>query len=110
MKRFLTACAVAIMALGTLNGCSQGNSSIQGNTGASLISLSPPVVIFGAKDFTLTVFASGFNGFASNTVVQWNGHTLVSSYIDVTTIQATVPAALVANSGTSYVNTFTPQS
>jgi hypothetical protein len=110
MKRLLTACAVALMAMGTLNGCSQGNSSIQGNTGASLISISPPAVIFGAKDFTLTVFASGFNGFASNTVVQWNGHTLVSSYIDVTTMQATVPAALVANSGTSYVNTFTPQS
>lgn len=110
MKRFLTAGAVAFLAVAFLSGCSQGNTSIQGNTGATVISLSPTVAVYGGKDFTLTVFGSTFNGFKSTTVVQWNGQKLVSTYIDVATISAVVPAALIAKPETAYVNTFTPQS
>ena len=110
MKRFLTACAVAIMALSALNGCSQGNNSIQGSTGASITTLSPSGVLLGGGDFTITVTASAFNGFTSKTVVQWNENTLVSTPLNSTTITAVVPAALIAKSGTAYINTFTPQS
>jgi hypothetical protein len=110
MKRFLTACAVAVLALGVLGGCSQGNNSVQGNTGASIISLSPSVIVNGGPDFTLTVFGSRFNGFTSKTVVRWNGKTLVSTFVDVATVTAVVPASLIAKPGTAYVNVFAPQS
>ncbi len=112
MKRFLTACAVALIALGTLNGCSETQSSIQGNTGGFIINLSPSGTVLGGGDFTITVNGSSFssNGFTSKTVVQWNEKTLVSTPINPVTITAIVPAALIAKSGTAYVNTFTPQS
>ena len=110
MKRFLTACAVVVMAFGTLSGCSQGNNSIQGSTGATITTLSPSGVLLGGGDFTLTVTASSLNGFTSKTVVQWNEKTLLSTPLNSTTITAIVPAALIAKSGTAYVNTFTPQS
>ena len=110
MRRFLTACAVALLALATLNSCSQGNNSIQFATGATITSLAPSGVLLGGGDFTITVTASPFNGFKTNTVVQWNEKTLVSTPLNTTTITAVVPASLVAKSGTAYVNTFTPQS
>ena len=110
MRRFLTACAVALLALATLNSCSQGNNSIQFATGATITSLAPSGVLLGGGDFTITVTASTFNGFKTNTVVQWNEKTLVSTPLNTTTITAVVPASLVAKSGTAYINTFTPQS
>lgn len=110
MKRLLTACAVALVALGTLNGCSEGQNSIQTATGATITSLAPSGVLLGGGDFTITVTASSFNGFTSKTVVQWNEQTLASTPLDTTTITATVPAALIAKSGTAYINTLTPQS
>jgi hypothetical protein len=110
MKRFLTACAVALMALSTLNSCSQGNNSIQYATGATITSLAPSGVLLGNGDFIITVTASAFNGFKTNTVVQWNEKTLESTPLSSTTITAKVPASLVAKSGTAYINTYTPQS
>ncbi|HEY2120537.1 MAG TPA: IPT/TIG domain-containing protein [Candidatus Acidoferrum sp.] len=110
MKRFLTACAVAILALGVLGGCSQGNNSVQTATGATIISLSPTVIVFGGPQFTLTVFGSTFNGFSSKTVVQWNGSNLKTTFVDVSTVMAVVPASLIAKPGTAYVNVFAPQS
>jgi hypothetical protein len=110
MKRFLTACAVLALALGVLGGCSQGNTSVQTATGASIISLSPSVVLYGGPQFTLTVFGSAFNGFTNKTVVQWNGQNLVSTYVDVTTVTAIVPASLISKPGTVYVNVHAPQS
>ncbi len=110
MKRFLAACAVALMTLGTLGGCSQGQNSIQSSTGATITSLAPSGVLLGGGDFTITVTASAFNGFKSTTVVQWNEKTLESTPLNSTTITAKVPASLIAQSGTAYVNTFTPQS
>jgi hypothetical protein len=110
MKRFLTACAVAILALGVLEGCSQGNNSVQTATGATIISLAPSVIVFGGPQFTLTVFGSTINGFSSNTVVQWNGNNLKTTFVDVSTVTAVVPASLIAKPGTAHVNVFAPQS
>ena len=110
MKRFLTACAVAIFASGVLGGCSQGNTSVQTATGATIISLSPSVVVYGGPQFTLTVFGSRLNGFTSNTIVKWNGQNLVTTYLDVATVTAVVPASLIAKAGTVYVNVHAPQS
>jgi hypothetical protein len=66
--------------------------------------------VFGSTGFTLTVIGSSSNGFKTNTVVEWNGQKLVSTYVDAVTMTATVPANLVAKVGTAYVNTLTPQS
>ncbi|MGB2627778.1 MAG: IPT/TIG domain-containing protein [Candidatus Acidiferrum sp.] len=109
MKRFLTACAV-VFSLGVLGGCSQGNTSVQTATGAYIISVSPSVVLYGGPQFTLTVFGSAVNGFTTQTVVQWNGQNLVSTYVDVTTVTAVVPASLISKPGTAYVNVHAPQS
>ena len=68
--------------LGHVKWLQRGQNSIQGSTGASIISLSPSGVVLGAGDFTITVTASTFNGFKSKTVVQWNEKTLVSTPIN----------------------------
>jgi hypothetical protein len=91
-------------------GCDEYNTSIQAPTGASIVTLAPSGVVFGSPGFTLTVIASSSNGFQTNTVVEWNGQVLVSTYVDSVTMTATVPANLVAKVGTAYVNTHTPQS
>jgi len=110
MKRSWTALAVALFALGMIAGCNNTNNSIQSSTGASITTLSPSGVVLGSADFTLTVTASQFNGFPSATVVEWNGQKLATTFVDVTTVTAVVPASLVAKAGTVNVNTFAPQS
>jgi len=138
MKRFWTALAVSLFALGVLAGCNDYNNTVQYNTGATITNLSPNGIVAGPPAgqatncpntptgqtnpcFTITVTAAGANGFLANTVVQWNSASLpacsgttgskgCSTYVDTTTIQASVPYSLVAKSGTAYVNTLTPQS
>ncbi len=110
MRQSWRALGVALLALGLEAGCNDYNTSIQNPTGAPIATLSPSGVVFGSAAFTLTVFASGSSGFQTNTVVEWNGQKLVSTYVDTVTMTATVPANLVAKVGTAYVNTYTPQS
>ena len=110
MKRFWTAVAVAGFAFGLLAGCNDYNNSIQYNTGATLTNVAPNGLPAGTGSFLLTVNASQFNGFNSTTVVQWNGQKLASTFVDVTTMTATVPSNLLAKPGTALVNTLTAQS
>ena len=111
MKRFWTALGVAGLACGMLAGCNDYNNSIQYNTGATLTNVAPNGLAAGSDSFLLTVNASQFNGFNSTTVVQWNGQKLATStFVDTTTMTATVPANLIAKAGTAYVNTLTKQS
>jgi hypothetical protein len=111
MKRFLTAVAVAGFAFGLLAGCNDYNNSIQYNTGATLTNVSPSGLPAGSGSFLLTVNANVANGFNSTTVIQWNGQKLsTSSFVDTSTMTATVPASLLAKPGTAFVNTLTAQS
>jgi len=110
MRQSWRALGVAILALGLEAGCNDYNTSIQSPTGASILTLAPSGVVFGSASFTLTVYASSSNGFTANTVVEWNGQKLASTYVDTVTMQATVPGNLVAKVGTAYVNTYAPQS
>ena len=110
MRQSWRALGVALFVLGLMAGCDEYNTSIQAPTGASIVTLAPSGVVFGSPSFTLTVIASSSNGFQTNTVVEWNGQVLVSTYVDSVTMTATVPANLVAKVGTAYVNTHTPQS
>jgi hypothetical protein len=111
MKRFWTAMAVAGFACGWLAGCNDYNNSIQYNTGATLTNVSPNGLPAGTDAFLLTVNASQFNGFNTTSVIQWNGKKLATStFVNGTTLTATVPASLLAKPGTAYVNTLTAQS
>ena len=111
MKRFWTAMAVAGFAFGWLAGCNDYNNSIQYNTGATLTNISPNGLPAGTSPFLLTVNASAANGFNSTSVIQWNGQKLATStFVDATTLTATVPASMLAKPGTAYVNTLTAQS
>ncbi len=110
MKRFWTAVAVAGFAFGLMAGCNDYNNSIQYNTGATLTNVAPNGLPAGTGSFLLTVNASQFNGFNSTTVVQWNGQKLASTFVDPTTMTATVPSNLLAKPGTALVNTLTAQS
>jgi hypothetical protein len=110
MRQSWRALGVVLLALGLEAGCNDYNTSIQYPTGASILTLAPSGVVFGSTGFTLTVIGSSSNGFKTNTVVEWNGQKLVSTYVDAVTMTATVPANLVAKVGTAYVNTLTPQS
>ena len=111
MKRFWTAMAVAGVAFGLLAGCNDYNNSIQYNTGATVTNIAPNGLPAGTGSFLLTVNANVANGFNSTTVVQWNGHKLATStFVDTTTMTATVPASLLAKPGTAFVNTLTAQS
>jgi hypothetical protein len=77
--------------------------------------------------FTLSVVASPTNGFQSTTLVEWNQTRFpactntagtgipanshgCSTFIDSVDMRAYIPFNFVANPGTAYVNTFTPQS
>jgi hypothetical protein len=111
MKRFRTAMAVAGLAFGLLAGCNDYNNSIQYNTGATLTNVSPSGLPAGTGSFLLTVNANPANGFNNTSVIQWNGQKLATStFVDVTTLTATVPASLLAKPGVTHINTLTAQS
>jgi Putative Ig domain len=63
-------------------------------------SLSPSSATAGGDAFTLTVNGAGF---ASGSVVQWNGSALATNVISSTQLQAPVLANLIANAGTAQI-------
>ena len=93
MRQSWRALGVVLLALGLEAGCNDYNTSIQYPTGATILTLAPSGVVFGSTGFTLTVIGSSSNGFKTNTVVEWNGQKLVSTYVDTVTMTATVPEA-----------------
>ena len=139
MKRSRTALAVVLCAAGAIAGCNDYNNSVQYNTGATITNISPSGLPAGTPTgvtlpncpntpsgqtnpcFTLFVLATSTNGFQATTLVEWNGQRLpactntnakngCTTFLDATSVNASVPYNLIANPGTAYVNTFTPQS
>jgi hypothetical protein len=110
MRQSRKALGIALFVMGLAAGCDDYNTSIQNPTGASILTLAPSGVVFGSPSFTITVNASSINGFQTNSVVEWNGTKLVSSYVDTQTITAVVPASYVTKVGTAYVDVYAPQS
>ena len=110
MKRSWTALAVALAAVFAVTGCNDYGNTFQNNTGATLLFLSPSQISAGSPDFTLTVNGGGF---VAKTVVQWNGKTIPTTVTtdsagNVTSVTATVAAALVAKPGSATVITLNP--
>src|SRR5882724_6689685 len=112
MKRFGVAFALAFAAVVLTAGCNDYGNTFQGNTGASLTSISPSIVNANSAGFTLTLFGGRF---VAKTVVQWNGKTIPTTVTldangNVISVTATVDASLVAKPGTASINTLNPHS
>jgi subtilisin family serine protease len=70
-----------------------------------LTSLSPTSVSTGDTSFTVTAVGSGF---ASTSVVRWNGADRPTTFVSSTQLRATLPASDRAAVGTAQVTVFTP--
>jgi hypothetical protein len=118
MKGF-TALGVAALAFG-LAGCNDYNNSIQYNTGPQIGNYAPTGVVAGNGNFVLTVNVQGGQAFQSASTIQWNGKklntcagtitTMCTTFVDLTTLTATITADFVANPAANLVNVLTPQS
>jgi hypothetical protein len=74
----------------------------------TLTSISPTNVIAGSGGLTLTVTGADFVNNESNSVVQWNGNPLTTTWVSLTQMTAAVPAADTATAGIFPVTVFTP--
>jgi hypothetical protein len=99
----------ALSAILVLAGCNDYGNTFQVPTGAQINFLAPSDASAGGADFTLTVTSSA-GGFVAQTVVQWNGKPIATTYVSATAVTAVVPAALIAKPGTAFVNTLQPHS
>ncbi len=104
-----SALLAALLAICIAAGCNDYGNTFQNPTGAYISFLSPADATAGGPTFTLTVNSSN-GGFVSQTVVQWNGKNLPTTYINAAQVTAQVTATLIANVGTAYVNTLNPHS
>ncbi|MFN0086161.1 MAG: IPT/TIG domain-containing protein [Blastocatellia bacterium] len=70
-----------------------------------ITSISPTSVQAGGPGFTLTVNGTGF---ASTSVVRFNGNAVTTTFVSATQLTVAVSAADIANAGTASVTVFTP--
>ena len=98
MKRFWSvlrvaghcaAVGVALAATLALTGCNDYGNTFQSPTGAPINSVAPSDTPAGGADFTITVTSSS-GGFVAQSVVQWDGKTIPSTYVSATQLTATV--------------------
>jgi hypothetical protein len=68
-------------------------------------SLSPSTTLAGSPDFTLTVNGSGF---ATASVVRWNGADRTTTFVNGSQLQAVITSADVSAAGSRPVSVFTP--
>ena len=71
----------------------------------TLSSISPSSASVGSNGVTLAVFGSNF---APNSIVQWNGISLATTFLTSSQLTALVPANLLAQAGTASVTVSTP--
>jgi hypothetical protein len=105
--RSLSLLAAAIASLFALTGCNDYGNTFQSPTGAPISFLAPSQANAGGAAFTITV-SSPSQGFVAQTVVQWDGKTIPTTFVSAATVTATVSADLIAKSGTNFVNTLNP--
>lgn len=66
----------------------------------AITSLNPPATSVGGPAFTLTVNGSGF---ASGSIVKWNGSALATGFVAPGVVTALVPDSLIAQAGTANI-------
>jgi Tol biopolymer transport system component len=71
----------------------------------SVTAIAPEDVVTGHSDFTLTV--NGTN-FLHSSVVRWNGSDRSTTWVDNSTLRATIPAGDVETTGTASITAFNP--
>src|SRR5579863_7098426 len=102
-----------IASLLAASGCNDYGNTFQSPTGVQTAFIAPSQASAGGPAFTLTVSGtedSNGNGFVTQSVVQWNGKTIPTTYVSANVLTATVSAALIAKPGTNYVQTLSPHS
>jgi hypothetical protein len=70
-----------------------------------LTSLSPTIAVAGTTALTLTVNGTGF---ASSSVVRWNGANRATTFVSSTQLRAAITAADLASAGTAQISVFSP--
>jgi len=70
------------------------------NPALTLTSLSPNSIAAGSSTFTLTLNGTGFT---AQSTVNWNSSSLTATFLSSTQITATVPASLVAQTGSATI-------
>ncbi len=105
MKRSMAALVLALATVFAAGSCNETNTTFQRNTGALLSFLSPADANAGGGDFTLT--ASGA-GFVEKTVIQWNGKSRTTTFVNSSQLTATISASDIASPGRVFVNTLSP--
>jgi hypothetical protein len=71
----------------------------------TITSLSPPSVVVGGPQFTLTVTGTNF---VRSSVVRWNGADRATTYVSPTQLRAVIPATDILTAGTARVTVFNP--
>jgi hypothetical protein len=102
-----------ITSLLAASGCNDYGNTFQSPTGVQTAFIAPSQASAGGPAFTLTVSGtedSNGNGFVTQSVVQWNGKTIPTTYVSANVLTATVSAALIAKPGTNYIQTLSPHS
>ncbi len=107
ISRALATLVAVVASLFAASGCNDYGNTFQTPTGAAISFLAPSQANAGGADFTITV-ASPSGGFVTQTVVQWDGKTIPTTYVSATSVTATVSASLIAKAGTNFVNTLNP--
>ena len=92
-------------------------TSIQGTSGTVVVNnvaptiavngVSPATVTAGGAAFTITV-TNADGSYISGSVVQWNGLPLPTTFVDATTLKATVSVGLIATAGSAAVTVANP--
>jgi len=107
----VNAASVALDASGNLFIADFGNGRVREVMGAGspilpapvISSLSPSSATAGGVAFTLTVNGSGF---ANGSTIEWNGSPVTTTYVSATQLTASIPASLIASSGSGSVTVF----
>jgi uncharacterized protein (TIGR03437 family) len=71
----------------------------------TITSLAPSTISAGSPAFTLTVQGTSF---VSGSTVQWNGSALATAFVSSMQLTATVPATLIASTGTAAITVVNP--
>lgn len=105
MKTVSTILIATLAALTLACGYSAKKTTPVAGTMPNISALSPDTATAGGAAFTLTINGTNFN---SNAQVNWNSAAQTTSYVSGNQLTLSVPASLIANSGTVTVTVTNP--